>query len=79
MNIIELKKSLIDKIQATKSNELLEEINRFLNSQDPDSVEVYQLNEEQQNAISEAREDIKNGRYSSDVEVNEEFKQWLKK
>lgn len=79
MNIIELKKSLIDKIQATKSNELLEEINRFLNSQDPDSVEVYQLNEEQQNAISEAREDIKNGHYSSDEEVNEEFKQWLKK
>ena len=79
MNIIELKKSLIDKIQATKSNELLEEINRFLNSQDPDSVEVYQLNEEQQNAIAEAREDIKNGRYSSDEEVNEEFKKWLKK
>lgn len=79
MDIVKLKKALIDKIQASESNVLLEEVHRFLNSQEPTDEEVYQLNDEQQHAIAEAREDIKKGRYSSDEDINAEFKEWLKK
>ena len=79
MDIVKLKHKIIDKIQATESTEMLEEIHRFLNSQDTNEADVYQLNEEQQNAIAEAREDIKKGQFSSDEEVEAEFKQWLKK
>ncbi len=79
MDIVKLKNKLIDKIQATESTDMLEEFCRFLDIQQPIDVEVYQLNEGQQNAIAEAREDIKKGRYSSDEEVEAEFKQWLKK
>lgn len=61
MDIVKLKNTLINKIQATESTEMLEEIHRFLNSQELDDVEVYQLNEEEQNAIAEAREEIKKG------------------
>ena len=79
MDIVKLKHKIIDKIQATESTEILEEIHRFLNGQEPNDADVYQLNKEQQNAIAEAREDIKKGQFSSDDEVEEEFKQWSKK
>jgi cell division protein FtsX len=79
MDIVNLKSTLINKIQATDSTEMLEEIHRFLNLQEPNDADVYQLNEEKQNAIVDAREDIKKGRYSSDEDVNAEFEQWLKK
>lgn len=79
MDIVKLKSTLINKIQATESTEMLEEIHRFLNSQELSVIDVYQLNEEQQQAIAEAREDIKKGHCSSDEEVEAEFKQWLKK
>ena len=79
MDIVKLKHKIIDKIQATESTEILEEIHRFLNGQELNEADVYQLNEEQQNAIAEAREDIKKGQFSSDDEVEAEFKQWLKK
>lgn len=78
MNIAKLKNVLITKIQATESNEILEEIHRFLEGQEMDDVEVYQLNDMQRNAIAEGREDIKKGCCSSNEEVEAEFKQWLK-
>lgn len=54
MDIVKLKSTLINKIQATDSTEMLEEIHRFLNLQEPNDADVYQLNEELQNAIVEA-------------------------
>lgn len=47
MDIVKLKSTLINKIQATESTEMLEEIHRFLNSQELSVIDVYQLNEEQ--------------------------------
>lgn len=54
MDIVNLKSTLINKIQATDSTEMLEEIHRFLNLHEPNNADVYQLNEVLQNAIVEA-------------------------
>lgn len=79
MDIAILKKKLIDKIQSTKSNALLEEINLLLSLSEDSENEVYHLNEEQQNAIAEGREDIKKGRFLTNKEASEDIQQWLKK
>ncbi len=79
MDIAILKKKLIDKIQTTKSNVLLEEINLLLSLEESSENDVYQLNEEEQNAIAKGREDIKNGRYLTDKEASEDIQKWLKK
>ncbi|WP_445733683.1 hypothetical protein [Mariniflexile sp.] len=79
MDIAILKKKLIDKIQTTKSNALLEEINLLLSLEESSENDVYQLNEEEQNAIAKGREDIKNGRYLTDKEASEDIQKWLKK
>ncbi len=79
MDIVTLKKRLIDKIQASENNALLEEVQRLLNLQEVDETEAYQLNEEQQNAIAEARDDIKNGRLLSSEQAKQDIDKWLKK
>ena len=79
MDIVTLKKRLIDKIQASENYALLEEVQRLLNLQEVDETEAYQLNEEQQNAIAEARDDIKNGRLLSSEQAKQDIDKWLKK
>ena len=79
MDIVTLKKRLIDKIQDSENNALLEEVQRLLNLQEVDETEAYQLNEEQQNAIAEARDDIKNGRLLSSEQAKQDIDKWLKK
>ena len=79
MDIATLKKKLINKIQTTKSNALLEEINLLLTLEERWENDVYQLNEEEQNAIAEGREDIKNGRLLTDNEASEDIQKWLEK
>ena len=79
MDIVTLKKRLIDKIQASENNALLEEVQRLLNLQEVDETEAYQLIEEQQNAIAEARDDIKNGRLLSSEQAKQDIDKWLKK
>ena len=79
MDIVTLKKRLIDKIQGSENNALLEEVQRLLNLQEVDETEAYQLNEEQQNAIAEARDDIKNGRLLTSEQAKQDIDKWLKK
>ena len=79
MDIVTLKKRLIDKIQASENNALLEEVQRLLNLQEVDETEAYQLNEEQQNAIAEARDDIKNGRLLSSEQAKQDIDKLMKK
>ncbi len=79
MDIVKLKKRLIDKIQATESNVILEEVQRLLDLQEVDETAIYQLNDEQQNAIAEAREDIKNERFLTSEQAKQDIDKWLKK
>lgn len=72
----ELKKRLIDKIQKTDNENLLEEAFRLLQMESED-IEVYKLSEGQKNAVNEARQQIKNGQFLTDDEANKEIDEWL--
>lgn len=77
MEIAELKKKLIAKINLIDNNEILESMMSILeihNKQD-----VYVLNEAQLAAIEEAREDYRNGRFLTNDEANAEIEKWLRK
>lgn len=78
MKTTELKKRLIDKIQKSEDNNLLEEAYRLLDLESQD-IEVYQLNDEQKSAVAEAREQIKKGQVLTQDQANQEIDEWLKK
>jgi len=42
-----------------------------------ENIEVYKLNEQQTQAIREAREQIKNGQFMSTEEADKEIDEWL--
>jgi len=77
MSITELRKKLITKIQSTKDAYLLEDLYRILNFNDFDET-PYLLNDDQNHAINEAREDIAQGNYSTNEEVQKKVSEWLK-
>lgn len=78
MSTIELRKRLIDKIQKTDNENLLEEAYRLLERETQD-IEIYKLTDEQRKAINEARQQIKNGEFLTDDQGNKEIDEWLKK
>lgn len=78
MSTIELRKLLIEKIQLTDDDKLLEEASRLLEVEIEES-EVYILNDKQTIAIVEGRKQIINGEYLSDEESNKEIDEWLSK
>ena len=78
MSTTELKKRLIDKIQKTDNENLLEEAYRLLELETQD-IEVYKLTDDQRKAINEARQQIKNGEFLTDEQANKEIDEWLNK
>ena len=77
MMTVELRKRLIDKIQETKDERILEEAYRLLGLE-TDDIEVYQLNDDQKEAISEARQQVKQGQFLTEEKANNEIDEWLK-
>lgn len=78
MSSAELKKRLIDKIQKTDNENLLEEAFRLLQLESED-IEIYKLSDEQKSAVNEAREQIKRGEFLTDDEANKDIDEWLNK
>ena len=78
MSIIELKKKLINKIQETVDNSLLEEALRLLDIESDES-DTLVLNEEQTNAVNEAQAQIKSGQFLTNEQANKEIDEWLNK
>lgn len=78
MSSAELKKRLIDKIQKTDNENLLEEAFRLLQLESED-IEIYKLSDEQKSAVNEAREQIKRGEFLADDEANKDVDEWLNK
>ena len=78
MSSAELKKRLIDKIQKTDNENLLEEAFRLLQLESED-MEVYKLSADQKNAVNEARQQIKNGQFLTDDDANKDIEEWLSK
>ena len=76
MSTAELKKRLIDRIQKTDNENLLEEAFRLLQLE-CDDMEVYELSNGQKNAVDEARQQIKRGQFLTDHEANQEIDEWL--
>lgn len=77
MGTIELKKNIISKITETEDLNLLEDVVKVLGMQ-TDS-QVFKLNEEQKAAIKAGRQDIKNGKFLTNKEVEKDLDQWLEK
>ena len=78
MSNVELRKRLIDKIQKTDNENLLEEAYRLLELETED-IEVYKLSDEQRKAINEGRQQIKDGQFLTDDQANNEIDEWLSK
>ena len=78
MSTLELRKLLIDKIEKIDNKDILEEVYRLL--QHPsDDLEIYKLSDDQINIVSEAKEEIKRGKFLSDHEADNEIDEWLNK
>ena len=78
MSTIELRKLLIEKIQLTNDEKLLEEASRLLDV-DIEEPDVYILNDQQKKAIAEGQQQIINGDYLTEDESNKEIDEWLSK
>jgi len=78
MSTVELRKRLIDKIQKTQDNRILEEAYRLLEIE-TGNIEIYSLNDDQKNAIHEARQQVKDGQFLTEDQANKEVNEWLNK
>lgn len=78
MSSAEIKKQLIEKIQSTEDENLLEEVYRILemNTQDFDKI---MLSDFQKSKIEAGLKDMESGNYISHEEANREIEEWLKK
>ena len=77
MSTIELQAQLISKIQITTDEDVLEGVLRFLEFE-TEKEEVYIFNNEQQQAIAKARQQIKDGQFYTNEEVDKLTEKWLK-
>ena len=78
MSSQELKKKLIEKIQSTDNDSILEEVYRILEVSTED-VDMIMLSEDQKARIDKGIRDIEEGRYLTNNEANREIDEWLKK
>lgn len=68
-----LKKRLIKKIRKIENEDLLKDVNRLIDLESSDE-DVYMLSEEEEQAVSEAEEQIKSGRVLNDEDAKEFMK-----
>jgi predicted transcriptional regulator len=74
----EMKKQLIDKIQSTDDNNILEEVYRKLEVSTQE-VDMIMLTDDQKTQIDKGIRDIEEGRFLTTDEANREIDEWLKK
>ncbi len=77
MKTLEIKKKLIEEINSSTNKGLLEEIYNYL-SQENKLEKPYELNNDQNMAINEARVQIKDGKSLGNEEANKDIEKWLK-
>ncbi|MDT0678203.1 hypothetical protein [Autumnicola musiva] len=71
-----IREKLINEIQLSKNEELLEELYQFLHKENK-TENVYELCEEQKSAIEKSSEQIQNGEYLTNEQANQEIEKWL--
>ena len=79
MSTAELKEKLIEQINDTDNDELLSEISTMLYIESKTLNGVYQMSEEEREAIEEGLEQFKNGHWMTHEESNKRAEEWLKK
>ncbi len=76
MNALEnIKNSLIDRILATRNEQLLEAIKNIFDS--TQSEEIISLSTEQIEMLSMSEKDIESGKFISETELNKRDSKWL--
>ncbi|WP_138480333.1 hypothetical protein [Dyadobacter bucti] len=78
MSNIELKERLIGKIRETDNDDILEEVYRLLGLEQ-EIVEPFKLSNDQKAAVSEARQQIKDGEFLTDEDADNDIDEWLNK
>lgn len=78
MKTVEIRKRLIDEINLSTNKNLLEEFYHYLNLENK-IQKRYTLRNEQNQAIEEARAQIKNGDYLTNEQVDQDIDKWLNK
>lgn len=73
MSTLEIKKILIQKIRKIENEDLLKDVNRLIDLESSDE-DVYMLSEEEEQAVSEAEEQIKSGRILNDEDAKKFMK-----
>ncbi len=76
MRTIEIRKRLIEEINSSNNKGLLEEMYNFF-SLDNATESLYKLSKSQKLAIQKGRDQIKQGQYKTNEEVNSEIEKWL--
>ncbi|HSZ85441.1 MAG TPA: hypothetical protein VK787_05385 [Puia sp.] len=78
MSTSELKERLIEKIQKTDNENLLEEACRLLDLETAE-IEKYEFSDEEKSQVNESRLQIKQGKFLTNDEANKETDEWLNK
>lgn len=78
MKTVEIRKRLIEEINLSTNKNLLEEFYHYLNLENK-IQKRYTLRNEQNQAIEEARAQIKNGDYLTNEQVDQDIDKWLNK
>ena len=76
MSVKEMKKSLIGGIEKTEDPEILQEMMMVLHL-GIENRAIYKTSDVQANEINIAREEVKNGNYFTNEEVNNDIDKWL--
>ncbi len=80
MSTIELRNKVIERVQVTNDEDILEDIYRILEIEaNDDDNEVYVLSETQKKLIELSRKQIREGKSFTNEEVNRETEEWLGK
>ena len=75
MKTVEIREKLIAQIKLSSNTTLMEEMYNLLNIDN--KAEIYELNDEQRASILEGRQQIKDGNFFTNDQVNEEIRKWL--
>ncbi|MCW3108331.1 MAG: hypothetical protein JWQ09_2837 [Segetibacter sp.] len=78
MSAIELKERLIEKIQTTNDENILEEAYRLLELETNDS-ELFKFSDEQKTEIDSVRAQLNQGQFLTNDKANNEIDEWLNK
>jgi len=76
MSTAELQNQVIKKIESVKNDRLLKEVLNFIDIE-LDEETIITVSTAQKDAIDEARQQINDGKYSTNEEFDKEIDEWL--